>query len=247
MKLFNLLIIGDEILSGKRKDCHLENMINLLSIRGFQLNQSLIIGDEPGLIISSLRYLAKDQSVVFCCGGIGATPDDYTRQCAADAFSLKLVRHSEATRLIEEQFADGAYPKRILMADLPENASLIPNPVNQVPGFSVGDCHFVPGFPQMAKPMMEWVLDSYYESMRPSEPNIEKSAWVFDQPESELIDLMNQILVKYPEVKLASLPKADERHSRIDLAIKGKSKDVETAFAFLLASLDRESIKYKIQ
>ena len=245
MKQIKLLIIGDEILSGKRKDCHLENLIFLLSTRGMQLNQCLIIGDEPDLIVSSLRSLSSDGAIVFCCGGIGATPDDYTRKCAADAFSLPLTRHAEATRLIEERFAEAAYPKRILMADLPENARIIPNPINQVPGFSVGDCHFVPGFPQMAQPMMEWVLDKYYDSLRPVDPEVEMSMWILDQPESELIDLMNDVLSVFPEVKIASLPKADERASKIDFAIKGKRKAVEIAFDFLRENLDKSNISYK--
>ena len=247
MKKFKLLIIGDEILSGKRKDCHLENSITLLAARGFQLNQSLVIGDEPALIISSIKHLSAGDSIVFCFGGIGATPDDYTRQCAAQAFERPLVRHPDAKRLIENQFSEAAYPKRILMADLPENARIIPNPVNQVPGFSVGDSHFVPGFPQMAQPMIEWVLDTYYASMQPTEPNIEKSVWIYEQPESELIDLMNTILEKFPEIKIASLPKADERHSKIDFAIKGKAKAVDKAFSYLLAKLEEATIQYQIQ
>ncbi|MDH3327184.1 MAG: molybdopterin-binding protein [Gammaproteobacteria bacterium] len=246
MKIFKLLIIGDEILSGKRKDCHLENAISLLSPRGFQLSQSLVIGDEPALIISSLRMMGDENSVVFCFGGIGATPDDYTRQCAADAFLQPITRHPEATRLIEAQFSEAAYPKRILMADLPEHAAIVPNPINQVPGFSVGDCHFFPGFPQMAKPMMEWVLENYYDLMRPVEPSIERSVLIYNQPESELIDLMNSILSTFPDVKIASLPKVEERHSKIDLAVKGKEKAVERAFTFLLDYLDREAIDYDV-
>ena len=246
MKIFKLLIIGDEILSGKRKDCHLDNLISALSDYGFKLNQSIIIGDEPELIVATLRSICDENSVVFCCGGIGATPDDYTRQCAAEAFNQEFLKHAEATALIEKQFGEAAYPKRILMAYLPKQARVIPNPINQVPGFSVGDCHFMPGFPQMAEPMMKWVLAHYYAQHKEENADVERSVWIYNTPESELIDLMNLILEEYEGVKVASLPKVDERHSKVDLAIKGKQENVDAGFEFLLTYLSQHNIAFEI-
>ena len=106
------------------------------------------------------------------------------------------------------------------MADLPLDAELIPNPVNRVAGFSINRHHFVPGFPQMAHPMVEWVLDRHYQHLFHTMDYTETSILVMDAGESQLIDLMNQIVAKYPKLKLFSLPKLDNRHT-IELGVKG--------------------------
>ena len=84
----------------------------------------------------------------FCIGGIGATPDDCTRQAAAKAHQRKLAQHPEALQLIIDQFGVDAYPKRVLMSEIPVGANIIPNEINNIPGFSVGEHYFMPGFPK---------------------------------------------------------------------------------------------------
>ena len=170
MQTFGIYIIGDEILSGKREDKHLTQAISILKTRGLQLGWAEYLGDDPARMVASFkRSFAQSEingDIVFSFGGIGATPDDYTRQAAADALDVPIVRHKEAVAEIEAQFGLEAYPKRVIMADFPAGAGLIPNPVNRISGFSVGlpnqkhRHYFVPGFPAMAHPMMEWVLDT---------------------------------------------------------------------------------------
>jgi molybdopterin-biosynthesis enzyme MoeA-like protein len=127
-------------------------------------------------MIASFKRSFNSNDIVFSFGGIGATPDDYTRQAAADALEVPIVRHQAAVAEIEAQFGEGAYPKRVIMADFPQGAGLIPNPVNRVAGFSAGlenkkqpsqkhNHYFVPGFPAMAHPMMAWVLDTHYSHL----------------------------------------------------------------------------------
>ena len=159
---FGAIIIGDELLSGKRQDRHFQHVIETLAQRGLELKWCRIIGDDPALIVETLRQTLPQDDIVFCFGGIGATPDDHTRQCAAQAAGVPLYRHPEAVAEIEARFGAEAYPRRILMADLPQGSRIIPNPFNRIPGFSLNHHHFLPGFPQMAWPMMDWVLDTLY-------------------------------------------------------------------------------------
>jgi molybdopterin-biosynthesis enzyme MoeA-like protein len=217
-----IYIIGDEILSGKRQDKHLSKVIELLSARGLQLAWANYLGDIPKQIISSLKASMTRGDIVFSFGGIGATPDDFTRQCAADAAELPIERHVGAVAEIEAQYGESAYPKRVLMADFPKGCDLIPNPVNQH--------YFVPGFPEMSHPMIEWVLDTYYSHLFHTQDYIEASILVMEAGESNLIDLMNQILDKYPELKIFSLPKLDQQRTT-ELGVKGTENLVNTAIA----------------
>ncbi len=233
---FGVIIIGDEILSGRRQDAHLSQAISILKTRGLSLAWAKYLGDEPEQITVLLQRTMATQDIVFCFGGIGATPDDCTRQSAAAAAGLPIERHAGAVAEIEAQFGQAAYPKRVLMADFPQGAALIPNSVNRVPGFSLGSHYFMPGFPQMAHPMMEWVLDTHYHSLFHAIDYKEQSVTITDSAESQLIDLMNHIVEKYPEVKLFSLPRLGPQKS-IELGLKGPAGNVETAMQELCAGL----------
>lgn len=242
-----LILIGDELLNGSRKDKHMAKAIGLLKARGLSLSWVRIIGDTQEEIVTTLSQTISSNDVVFSFGGIGATPDDLTRASAADSFGLNLIRHPEATAILEERFGEDAYPNRILMADLPENAKLIPNPINQVPGFTVKHHHFVPGFPDMAWPMIEWVLDTYYQDLFNEHPDIEWRWDVFGVPESTLLDSMNELLETFPKVRLSSLPSTVRRGDLIDFGLKGQEADVKTAAIWLEQRLNHLDISYKFR
>ena len=225
---FGALIIGDEILSGKRQDKHFDYLKKTLKKYALSLSWVKYIQDDSDEIIQSIKESIKPQTIVFCFGGIGATPDDFTRQAAANAFNLKLIRNEEAVKRIEAQFGEDAYPKRVLMADIPDNALLVPNEINKIPGFKIRHHHFLPGFPEMAWPMVEWILNEYYKDLLNKNDIAEASIWVNDVSESQLIDLMNSIVKKYPEIKLFSLPKL-EPVKTIELGVKGSSEFVDKA------------------
>ena len=228
MQTFGIYIIGDEILSGRREDKHLTQAISILNARGLQLGWAEYLGDDPSRMIASFKRSFATDDIVFSFGGIGATPDDYTRQAVADALNVPIVRHPQAVAEIEAQFGQGAYPKRVIMADFPQGAALIPNPVNRVAGFSVKQHYFVPGFPAMAHPMLEWVLDKHYNHLFHQTEYLEESIVIQDGIESQLIDLMNEILKKYPEIKIFSLPKL-KPNRQIELGAKGKPAQVKLA------------------
>lgn len=202
---FGLIVIGDEILSGRRRDCHVEAFRSLLENRGLRLGWVQILPDNPNLLTARLKTSMHEGGPVFSCGGIGATPDDHTRQCAAEAAGSPMERHPGAVEEIEARFGGDAYPTRIRMADLPAGAELIPNPFNRIPGFAIKRHYFVPGFPDMAHPMAKWVLDNWYEAN--ATPLHEQSVMVSSVSESRVVGLMERLVDQFPDHKLFSLPK----------------------------------------
>ncbi|MGH8677745.1 MAG: competence/damage-inducible protein A [Burkholderiales bacterium] len=230
---FGALIIGDEILSGKREDKHFPRVIEILKVRGLGLSWSMYLPDEPETISAVLSSTMARSEVLFCFGGIGATPDDHTRQCAAKAAGVKLALHPDAKREIEGRFGAEAYPKRIEMGVFPVGSRIIPNDFNRVPGFSYAKHHFLPGFPEMAWTMMEWVLDNEYRHLHRASPPVDVAIVVKDAGESQLIDLMNECIARFPECKLFSLPSFTAQGRRIELGIKGEALRAGRALEFL--------------
>ena len=253
---FGIIIIGDEILSGKRQDKHLAKFIELLSERGLGLSYADYVGDDPERITLTLQRAFEHKGVVFSCGGIGATPDDHTRQCAAKALGRELVLHPEAEALIRERTRDVALENgqpyepdrpdnvhRLNMGRFPAGASIIPNPYNKIAGFTCqgrqGVVHFVPGFPVMAWPMMAWVLDNFYSEHFHTQAHMEKSVIVMGAMEATLTPLMEAIETRFSGVKVFSLPSVDhpEFGRHIELGVKGSPEQVQASFPELVLGL----------
>jgi molybdopterin-biosynthesis enzyme MoeA-like protein len=252
---FGLIIIGDEILSGKRRDQHLPKVIELLGERGLRLSWAEVVGDEPARITALLKRTFAGPDVVFSCGGIGATPDDHTRQCAGAALGVPLELHPEGRSLIEARIHETAGPdadlnapenrQRLRMAEFPAGAALIPNPYNRIPGFTVARHHFVPGFPVMAWPMIAWVLDTLYADRFHREPLIEKALLVYGQAEAALTPLMEALEARYAGVRVFSLPSVGDAHTRrhIELGVKGEPAQVDAAWSDMCAALERMEVE----
>jgi molybdopterin-biosynthesis enzyme MoeA-like protein len=238
---FGLLVIGDEILTGKRTDRHCSHVIETLGRRGLQLAWARFTGDDRRRLVRELQQTGEDVVPVFCFGGIGATPDDQTRQAAAEAFDAPLVRNPDALAMIENRFGKDAWPNRILMADLPEHCALIPNAYNQVPGFSLYDHHFMPGFPVMAWPMLDWVLDHYYPAAHVQRQ--EKSVRVINVRESDLLQLMLALSVRHPDARLFSLPHLGEVNF-IEIGFRGEQGAVAAALADLVSCLEARGLVF---
>lgn len=239
-----LFVIGDEILSGKRQDKHLARVIALLAARGMALAWARFLGDDLRQIAQAIRDARASGELVLSCGGIGATPDDCTRQAAAAAFEQPLCAHPDAVALIEAEYGERAHPHRVLMAHFPRGAGLIPNPVNRVAGFFVERQHFVPGFPDMAWPMIEWALDTRYAHLHQPNPPVEYALRVLGSAaESDLLDLMEDVLARFPGIKLSSLPfRGDgQRPRHIELGIRAEAMLAAQAFDFLMSGLQARS------
>jgi molybdopterin-biosynthesis enzyme MoeA-like protein len=239
------LIIGDEILSGKRADKHLEHVIATLSARGLALAWARYEGDDRARLVALLRETLGGGDIVFAFGGVGATPDDHTRQAAAAALGVPLVRHPQALAEIEARFGKDAWPHRVLMADFPEGCTIIPNPVNRIASFSLRDHHFFPGFPQMAWPMLDWVLATRYTALA-APPSAERAIVVYGAGESQLLPVMEDNVARFPQLKLFSLPSfLPDGARRIELGVRGDPALVDAAIAHLTAGVDAGGFRWE--
>ena len=245
--MFGAFIIGDELLVGKRQDKHLPFLIEALAKRGLRLSWAHYLGDEPARITGALRRSFDSTDVVFSFGGIGATPDDHTRQCAAAALGVGLRLHPDAEREIRARFGGVVTPQRLQLGEFPEGSAIFPNPVNRIPGFSLRDHHFVPGFPQMAWPMVEWVLDTRYRDRFDSQKWGEGSILVFEAGESQLIAAMQAVEAGFRGIKVFSLPSMGKDGSRIhvELGVRGAPAQVEPAMAALRNEVRQAGFPYK--
>ncbi|AOF81145.1 putative molybdopterin binding domain protein [Methyloversatilis sp. RAC08] len=230
---FGLYIIGDEILSGRRQDGHFAKVRALLAERGLQLSWVSYLGDERERLIESFRRTLSTDDIVFSCGGIGVTPDDHTRQAAAAALGVECVLHPEAEAEIRARFGAETTENRLRLGEFPAGSRIIPNPFNRIPGFTCGHHHFVPGFPEMAWPMIEWLLDNTYRDLHHMSAWRESSVYVPNAHESRLLDMMEAIEREHG-VTVFSLPcfgNAERAYPHIELGAKGEPAKVAAAMA----------------
>ena len=250
--VFGLIVVGDEILSGKRQDKHFPRVVEMLAGRGLQLSWAHYVGDDRARLTRVLARSFASGDTVFCTGGIGATPDDHTRQAAAAALGVELVLHPEAARLIAERTAEMARDdrrsadmslpenrQRLKMGEFPAGAEIVPNPYNKIPGFAIRNHFFVPGFPVMAWPMIESLLDTRFAHLFHRERRAERSFLVFELAESTATPLMERIEQSFPGVRVFSLPSVGENGVRrhIELGVKGPAALVAQAYERLEAGV----------
>ena len=246
---FGAIIIGDEILSGKRVDRHFEKIVSLLAARGLRLSWAEYLGDDRSRIAATLKRTFASGDAVFSFGGIGNTPDDHTRQAAAEALGVDLVLHPDAEREIRARFGDDVTPVRLLLGTFPRGVDIVPNPFNRIAGFCVRDHYFLPGFPQMAHPMAEWALDTFYAPFFNRHPMVDK-AFLLTGPtayESALLDLMERIVADYPALRLFSLPSIGEDGQRrhLELGVEGEESLVDRAMEEIRLEVERRGIAWR--
>lgn len=237
-----LIIIGNEILDGRRQDAHFANASGLLIGHNLKLCYNMVLPDDERMITDQLRWAFASGIPFFCCGGIGATPDDLTRQCAAAAAGLPLEPHPEGTAILRQRFGNDTTPGRLRMAEFAKGSTLIPNPVNQVSGFSLNGGHFMPGFPNMAEPMMRWVLDTYYEK---GQKQASVTYIAKDMREADLCTLMEDFVQSHPDVSFSSLPIAKPREGyryELHLGVSGPAAAVTPAAHHLAKALKKAGV-----
>ncbi len=246
---FGAIIIGDEILSGKRSDRHFSRIAELLGARGLRLSWVEYLGDDRARLAATLKRSLAAGDIVFSFGGIGNTPDDQTRQAAAEALGVDLVLHPDAERELRGRFGDQTNDVRLLLGTFPRGVDIIPNPFNRIPGFRVRDHHFVPGFPQMAHPMVEWALDTFYGGLFHRRPSVEKAFLLTGAKsyESALLDLMERIVAEFPTLRLFSLPSISEDGQRrhLELGVEGEPALVDAAMSSIRQEVERRGIDWQ--
>lgn len=242
MRIYGAIIIGDEIMRGKRQDKHLAKLIEILATRGLHLSWAEYLGDERPRLVDTLRRTLASGDVVFSCGGIGVTPDDHTRQAAAAAADVSLELNTDAEGEIRARMAEmgqAVTPARLELGTVPQGSRIIPNPYNRIPGFSYRDHHFLPGFPQMAWPMAEWVLDNYYADDFRQDIDAEAAIIVWDGLEGVMLDLMRQTEAGFPGITVFSLPSFGTETVRrhVELGVRGAPEVVVKAIEVLKAGV----------
>ncbi|WP_300339002.1 molybdopterin-binding protein [Accumulibacter sp.] len=246
---FGAIIIGDEILSGKRSDRHFSRIAELLGARGLRLAWVEYLGDDRARLAATLKRSLAAGDIVFSFGGIGNTPDDQTRQAAAEALGVDLVLHPDAERELRSRFGDQTNDVRLLLGTFPRGVDIIPNPFNRIPGFRVRDHHFVPGFPQMAHPMVEWALDTFYGGLFHRQPSVEKAFLLTgaNSYESALLDLMERIVTEFPTLRLFSLPSIsdDGQRRHLELGVEGQPALVDAAMSSIRQEVERRGINWQ--
>lgn len=238
------LIIGDEITRGRRQDRHFARVVEILAARGLHLDWALYMGDDRARLTETLRRTMASGDVLFSFGGIGVTPDDHTRQAAAEAAGAALALHPDAEAEIRARFAEtgaAVTPQRLQLGEFPMGSRIVPNPYNRIPGFSLGNHHFFPGFPEMAWPMLEWVLETYYGAHFHGVAETEQAIIVWEGSEGALLDLMRRIEADYPQAGLFSLPSFGTQTMRrhIELGMRGEPSQVRAAMAEIREEVTR--------
>ena len=248
-RTFGAIIIGDEILSGKRQDKHFAKIAEMLGARGLRLSWVEYLGDDRQRLAATFKRTMAAGDVVFSCGGIGNTPDDHTRQAAAAALGVGLELHAEAFEELKIRFAgEEVTDRRKLLVTFPQGVKMIPNPFNRIAGFMANEHYFVPGFPQMAHPMIEWVLDTFYQGeSQPVTDTIDK-AFLLTGPtayESALLDLMERIVAAYPTLRLFSLPSlVGKERKHLELGVEGAPALVDKAMEEIRIEVERRGITW---
>lgn len=240
---FYALIIGTEILNARREDKHFKFVRDELQKYGYELFATFIVKDDVELMKSCYELIKKDKnSILFSFGGIGSTPDDLTREIASKIFTQKpLVRHKVFEQDIIDRFAQKAYPHRVHMADLPQGSELLFNPVNNMSGFSLENkFFFVPGFPEMAHPMIREVISKVCST------RLEKFRYTLLAQTSEET-LISQMKLLPSHIELSSLPIFKEGKANVELSLSGfDEEEVKKHFYNFIQELQSKSIPYKL-
>ena len=241
---FYAVIIGTEILNGRRVDKHFEFVKNELAKYGHELFASFIVKDDKTLMKRTYRMIQEDENaVMFSFGGIGSTPDDLTREIAAKIFrNAKLVTHEKFKKDIIKKFAKEAYPHRIHMADLPPDAKLLHNPINNMSGFSLDDrFFFTPGFPSMAHPMISDIIKKYFSESKKKY----RYTLLAQTSENTLIDLMQQLPTS---IELSSLPIFINEKPNVELSLSGENKEnIKKYFQLFIDALQQRNIAFVLK
>jgi len=242
-KHFYGVVIGSEILQNRREDAHFSFLRDVLLTRHYELFSLSIIKDDPDLIRKTFQNIKEDpKAVLFSFGGIGSTPDDLTRAIAAEVFTeVPVQRHPQFAKDIVTRFGDASFPFRICMSDIPEGSHLLPNPINNMSGFHLNQQYFfVPGFPEMAHPMVKYALENFF----PIAQKQSKYSMMVYTSEDKLIPFMQELS---KDVELSCLPMMVEGKPQAELTLQSyDQKILDNSIEALLIFINLQHFSYKI-
>jgi len=212
-----IVILGDEVLKGETKEANLAYMLPLLNDWGAEVSLCAILPDDAGVVVRNLRRYLEEVDLLILTGGIGPTPDDITRDAVAEVAGVPLILHPEAeAALLAHPYKGGNLQYRMLMAHVPQGATLIPNPLSPAPGFFIHRMAAFPGIPRMLQAMFEWVRP-LVSGTRRSRVTLYSMA-----PESSYAGIMREAMEAFPDVVVGSYPITDGEY-RVRVVFRGES------------------------
>lgn len=213
-----MIVIGDEILSGRTRDANMFNLAGKLTAHGINLLEVRVISDKSSEIITAVNETRIKYDHVFTSGGIGPTHDDITADCIAAAFKVKIDIRDDAKNILATNYENGINdltPARLRMARIPDGANLIDNAISKAPGFSMENVHVMAGVPSVFNCMIDWLL-----------PKLKKGAEMIslsiriDLPESHIAEPLGKIANKFPAVSIGSYPFYEENKHGANIVIR---------------------------
>jgi molybdenum cofactor synthesis domain-containing protein len=197
-----IVVIGDEILSGRTKDKNIGHIAEKLTDAGIQLREVRIVADDEDAIVEAVNTLRARYDYVFTTGGIGPTHDDITADSIGKAFGLRVDQDPRAVEILQRHFRESELtPARLRMTRMPEGAELIANPVSAAPGFRVGNVYVMAGVPRI----MEGMLDNILPGLRTGTRVLSRTVRV-DGKEGDIADILGQAQDNFPGVAVGSYP-----------------------------------------
>lgn len=238
-----VLIIGNEILSGRVQDENLAFLAQALNDCGIRLREARVIPDDAATIVATVNEVRRTFDYVFTTGGIGPTHDDITAQCIADAFGVPLILHPDAVRILEAHYPPGALNEaRLRMARVPEGASLLLNPISRAPGFAVGNVHVLPGVPQIMRAIFNELRHRLVGGAKVLSRSVSCALG-----EGALAERLGDIQNRHPEVEIGSYPYFRRADFGVTLVVRGTDRErvaaAVEAIKALIRSLGSEPVE----
>ena len=213
-----LLVIGNEVLSGRTQDLNIQFLAKGLGGIGMPLREVRVIPDVAETIIETVNETRRKFDHVFTTGGIGPTHDDITSECIAAAFGVPWEPHPEAWARMEKSYKPGEFnAARQRMATMPRGATLIDNAVSVAPGFTIGNVHVMAGVPRVMQAM--WA--TLAPTLQGGTPVQSRAVHVFGLPEGAIAERLGQVQAAYPEIDLGSYPFYRGSGNGVALVAKG--------------------------
>jgi molybdenum cofactor synthesis domain-containing protein len=226
-----LVIIGDEILSGRTQDANLAYLAKWLNVHGIRLKAARVVPDETPMIVEAVNAMRAAHDYVFTTGGIGPTHDDITVDAIAAAFGVPVVIHPKAEALLKGYYQDRITPARLRMARVPEGGALIENAVSMAPGIRMDNVFIMAGIPKV----MQAMLDALTGQLEGGEPVLSRTVSAF-VAESQVADMLAAVEKSFDGVQIGSYPIA--REGRFGANFVVRSTDPATMNAAAQAILD---------
>lgn len=214
-----ILVIGDEILSGRTRDANMHYLAGQLTEHGIDLREARVVSDDPAAIVATVQALSAAYDNVFTSGGIGPTHDDITADCIAEAFGVSIDVRDDARAILADHYARSGVElnaARLRMARIPDSASLIDNPVSSAPGFTLGNVHVMAGVPSVFRAMVASILPSLTGGA-----TLVSSTLRVERGEGDIAGPLGNLAALFPKLSFGSYPFQKDGRYGANIVVRG--------------------------